>query len=79
MHFNYLLFKKSALEFSGGLGIKDLALSLLWHRFDSWQEEELPPATGMAKRIKSKVGFQNEILSLRDGLNEALVQRLVTP
>ena len=40
-------------EFPGGLGVKELALPLLWHRFDPWPRKLLL-ATGMAKKEKDE-------------------------
>ena len=37
------------LEFPGSLAVKDLELSLLWHRFNPWPRE-LPHARVMAKK-----------------------------
>ena len=44
--------KNTVWEFPGGLVVKDLALLLLWHRFDPWRvgslASELPHAVGVA-------------------------------
>ena len=47
--------KKPEMEFSDGLVAKDLALSLLWLRFDSLVQELLH-AAGTAKKNQLKLG-----------------------
>ena len=50
---------QNSKEFPGGLAVKDLALSLLWRRFDPLAQE-LPHAAGAAEnKTKQKQPPQN--------------------
>ena len=55
------------MEFPSGLVVKDLALSLLWHRFHPL--EEFPHATGVARKRKDKRKDVTEIQTRRYNQN----------
>ena len=42
------------MEFPGGQAVKDLALSLLWFRFDPWTRNFLRPWARPTKKLKFK-------------------------
>ena len=43
------------LEFPGGLEVKNLALSLLWHRFDPWHGKLVHIGTKLKQNKQTKV------------------------
>ena len=51
-------------EFPGDLGVKDPALSLLWHRFDLWPRNVCVPLVQPKKKKKKKVPSSHLKVSL---------------
>ena len=57
-------FKHPPREFLGGLVVKDMALSLLWHRFDPW-----PGNCCVAKKKKEKATPDLPIITSQKEVN----------
>ena len=47
--------KKKKREFSGGLAVKDPALSLLWYRFDPWPGNFCTPSAQPKRKEKKRI------------------------